>query len=72
MKNEFQISNPQIKVYKAIKDFYKEYGYSPSIRELQRMCGYKSSSSVHSHLKKLEKAGYIELNRKIPRAIRIL
>ncbi|MDK2919971.1 MAG: repressor LexA [Candidatus Petromonas sp.] len=72
MQNEFQLNDSQIKVYKAIKEFYKNHGYSPSIRELQKICGYKSTSSVHNHLKKLEKAGYIELNKNIPRAIRLL
>ncbi len=67
MQKEFQI-----KVYKAIKEFYNRHGFSPSIRDLQKMYGYKSDSSIHDHLKSLEKARCIKLHKKTPISIRIL
>lgn len=62
-----------VKIYKAIKKFYKKYGYSPSIREIQKICGYKSPSTVYTHLKTLERAGYIKVgHRRRPRAIKVI
>lgn len=61
-----------IKVYKAIREFYKEKGYSPCVRELQQMCGYSSASTVHMHLKTLKKEGYIEKEPNRSRTIKIL
>jgi repressor LexA len=47
-------------VYSAIIRHFREWGYSPSIRELCDEVGMTSSSSVYKHLNKLEAAGLIE------------
>lgn len=49
---------------KAIMDYIikevDEKGYPPSVREIGEAVGLKSSSTVHSHLSRLEREGYIK------------
>ena len=49
----------QQRTYSFLVGFIREKGYSPTVREIQTQFGYKSSNSVVSHLKNLEKSGYI-------------
>ena len=53
-----------------ILEFIK--GYPPSVRETCDAVGLKSTSTVHSHLNKLEKYGYIRRDPTKPRAIEVL
>ena len=46
--------------------------YWTSVREICQAVGLKSTSTVHSHLNKLEKLGYIRRDPTKPRAIEIL
>lgn len=61
---------------KAILDYiYKEVqekGYPPSVREIGEAVGLASSSTVHGHLARLEKKGYIRRDPTKPRAIELL
>ncbi|MDO5142960.1 MAG: transcriptional repressor LexA [Eubacteriales bacterium] len=49
---------------KRILDFISSYalahGYPPSVREIGEEMGLRSPSTVHTHLKKLREAGYLE------------
>ncbi|WP_182199239.1 transcriptional repressor LexA [Paraliobacillus salinarum] len=60
----------------AILDFIKEEvldkGYPPSVREIGEAVGLASSSTVHGHLSRLEKKGYIRRDPTKPRAIEVL
>ncbi|KGX87571.1 transcriptional repressor LexA [Pontibacillus litoralis] len=60
----------------AILDFIKERvldkGYPPSVREIGEAVGLASSSTVHGHLARLEKKGFIRRDPTKPRAIEIL
>lgn len=60
----------------AILDFIKgrvlEKGYPPSVREIGEAVGLASSSTVHGHLARLEKKGYIRRDPTKPRAIEVL
>ncbi|NMA96482.1 MAG: winged helix-turn-helix transcriptional regulator [Clostridiales bacterium] len=47
-------------------------GYPPSVREICQGVGLKSTSTVHGHLKQLEKKGYIRRDPTKPRAIEVL
>ena len=49
-----------------------EKGYPPSVREIGKAVGLKSSSTVHGYLAKLEEAGLIKRDPTKPRAIDIL
>jgi len=47
-----------------------ERGYPPTVREIGQAVGLTSSSSVHFHLRTLEKAGYLERDGSLTRALR--
>lgn len=48
-------------VYRAVVKFIDENGYSPSMRELCRMCGLASPSTVLTHLRMLQTMGRIQM-----------
>jgi repressor LexA len=56
----------------AIKLYHSKHGYAPSIRDLCKMVGLKSSSTVHKHLGILKEEGRIEWNPDMPRTIRTI
>lgn len=49
-----------------------EKGYPPSVREICQAVGFKSTSTVHAYIKKLEEEGQIHKDATKPRALRIL
>ena len=59
-------------IFKYIKEFLLEKGYPPSVREIGKAVGLKSSSTVHGYLARLEEAGLIKRDPTKPRAIDIL
>lgn len=65
------ISKRQQEAYKFICHFQAGHGYPPSVREIGRAIGLSSPSTVHSHLHKLEVAGYIRRDSNKPRTIEI-
>lgn len=48
----------------------QEQGYPPTVREIGREVGLKSSSSVQFHLRALQEAGYLERDGSRTRALR--
>lgn len=65
-----QLTESQKKVY----DFLKREactGVPPSVREICKATGLNSTSTVHAHLKTLEKLGYITRDAGLNRSIRI-
>ncbi len=48
-----------IKVMDYIRKFSEENGYTPSVREIGKECGIKSTATVHSYLEKLQNKGYL-------------
>lgn len=66
------INNNQEKILKFIKQMVTEQGYPPSVREICKGVGIASTSTVHGHLEKIEKAGLIRRDPTKPRAIEIL
>ena len=59
-------------IYEFLKDFTSEKGYPPTVREICKAVGLKSTSSVHGHLKHLEKEGLIKRDPTKPRALEIV
>ncbi|MDQ2087011.1 transcriptional repressor LexA [Herbivorax sp. ANBcel31] len=47
-------------------------GYPPSVREICRAVGFKSTSTVHSYLEKLKREGYIVKDPSKPRALKVI
>lgn len=59
-------------VYESIMQYQRVNGYAPTIREICKMVGVASTSSVYAHLKILEEKGYIARKMDASRAIAIL
>lgn len=62
----------QQKILDFVNRQVAEKGYPPSVREICRAVGFKSTSTVHAYIKKLEEEGLIEKDATKPRALRIL
>lgn len=62
----------QRQILAYIKDTLRAKGYPPSVREIGEAVGLSSSSTVHTHLEKLEEFGLIRRDPTKPRAIEIL
>ena len=53
----------------VIKEFQREHGYPPSVREIGERVGLSSSSTVQSHLRTLQRKGLIHRDPTKPRAL---
>lgn len=62
----------QAAVFQYLKAHVKEKNYAPSVRDICRAVGLKSTSSVFSYLNDLEAMGLIRKDPTHPRAIQIL
>jgi repressor LexA len=60
----------QRSILNAITQLTAERGYPPSVREIGERVGLSSSSTIHAHLKALEKRGLISRDPTKPRALR--
>ncbi len=67
-----KITSKQQEILDFIKNQILNRGFPPSVRDICKAVGLKSTSSVHSHLETLEKNGYIRRDPTKPRAIEIL
>jgi len=54
-----------------IKKFTEENGYTPSVREIGKECGIKSTATVHSYIAKLQTKGYLSKTDNKKRAVTI-
>lgn len=62
----------QQKILDFVNRHHAEKGYPPSVREICKAVGFKSTSTVHSYIKKLEEDGQISKDATKPRALKIL
>jgi repressor LexA len=53
------LSPKQAEIYQFILQFTKEHGYPPSVREVSEAAHFKSPSTAHFHIKKLQAEGYL-------------
>ena len=51
-------------ILKFIEKSIKNNGYPPSVREIGKSVGLKSTATVHGYLASLEDKGYIKKNHK--------
>lgn len=59
-------------IFNKIIDYIQAHGYSPTTREIGKLVGLRSTSSVKAHLDKMLMDGTIETDHEYcPRAIRI-
>ncbi|MEK3955286.1 LexA family protein [Psychrobacillus sp. FSL K6-1464] len=62
----------QLQIYEYIKVYLAEHHYSPTIREIATAVGLKSSATVHGHLDRMRKKGYIDFIDTRPRTLQII
>ncbi len=60
------------KVYNYIVNSVKNNGFAPSVRDIMRDLGYKSTSTVHMYLNRLDTLGYIRKEDGKSRAISVV
>ncbi|MDO4432160.1 MAG: transcriptional repressor LexA [Aerococcaceae bacterium] len=65
------LSNKQLNILKCIHESLEAHGYPPTVREIGAASGLSSTSTVHGHLERLEKAGYISRDSSKTRAIEL-
>lgn len=59
----------QERILNVIREFTARHGYPPSVREIGERVGLSSSSTIHSHLKTLERHGLLRRDPTKPRAL---
>jgi len=65
------LTKRQKQVLDFIQSFINKKDYAPSLEEIQKHLKLSSVSTIHHHLSKLEKEGFITRAKKKPRAIKI-
>lgn len=72
MNHDLIKGDKQSEILTFIRKEIQDKGYPPSVREICNAVGLKSTSTVHGHLERLEKKGFIRRDPTKPRAIEIL
>lgn len=67
-----QLSEKEQKIIDFINSQLIEKGYPPSVREICKAVGLKSTSTVHAYLEKLVKEGHLIKDSTKPRALRVI
>ena len=60
------------RIYVYISDYIRRNGYAPAVRDIAAGVGVRSTSTVHSHLKRLEEMGRIAYGKGKRRAITLI
>lgn len=66
------LKEKQLEIYEFLKIYTTNKGYPPSVREICEAVNLKSTSTVHGHLKRLEKKGLLRRDATKPRALEII
>lgn len=66
-----KLTKRQKEILQYIYDEVHEQGYPPTVREIGEAVNLSSTSTVHEHIKRLEKSGFIIKDSSKPRAIEI-
>jgi len=66
------LTDKQVQILNFLADTLRKRGYPPSVREIGAAVGLRSSSTVHAHLDRLERLGYIKRDPMRSRAIEIV
>jgi repressor LexA len=67
-----KLSDRQRDIINYIRDFSRDKGYPPTIRQIGEAAGISSTSVVNYNLNKLEKDGYITRDLKVSRGVRLV
>lgn len=66
------MNNRQQMIFEFIKGYIEKNRFSPTTREITSGIGLRSSSTVHGHLVKMRKNGYIDYIDSHPRTLSIV
>ncbi|HXY46092.1 MAG TPA: transcriptional repressor LexA [Acidimicrobiales bacterium] len=66
---EASLTGKRRKILEFIAESIRERGYPPSVREIGEAVGLTSPSTVHAHLKVLQRDGYLHKDAERPRTI---
>jgi repressor LexA len=67
--SEVSLTGKRRQILEFIADSIRERGYPPSVREIGEAVGLTSPSTVHAHLKVLQRDGYLRRDAERPRTI---
>ena len=67
-----ELTERQHRILQFVAETVAARGYPPSVREICEAQGLASSSTAHSHLKALQRKGYIKIDPTKPRAIEVI
>jgi len=67
-----KMNEKQQRILDFLIEQINENGYPPSVREICQAVGFKSTSTVHGYLEKLQKEGFIEKDPSKPRALKVI
>lgn len=65
------LTKRQKQVLDFIKKYIDKHGYGPSLEEIRRHLRLSSVSTIHHHILRLEKGGFIKRGKNEPRAIKL-
>lgn len=68
-RGEPALTERQREILEFIEHLMRDRGYPPSVREIGEAVGLTSPSTVHSHLRSLERFGYLKRDPSKPRAV---
>ena len=66
------LSEAQNELYEWIKDYMREFKYSPSIRQMMNAMGLKSPAPIQSRLRHLQEKGFIKWQEGKARTLQIV
>ncbi|MBT8242014.1 MAG: transcriptional repressor LexA [Acidimicrobiia bacterium] len=69
--SEHQLTGRQRAILEFIEAFMEDNGYPPSVREIGKYVGMRSSSTVHTHLNNLQEKGFLTRDPSTPRGLRV-
>jgi repressor LexA len=68
---ESALTPRQRQILEIIESYMRDRGYPPSVRDIGEAVGLTSPSTVHTHLKALQRHGYLRRDPTKPRAIEV-
>ncbi len=71
-KDPNELNKREKSIVKFIEKQIVANGYPPSVREIGKAVGLKSTATVHGYLTKLEEKGYIKKEQQKGRTLKLL
>ena len=71
-RDPLELNKREKAILRFIERELNENGYPPSVREIGKAVGLKSTATVHSYLGRLEEAGYISRKDKKGRTLQLI